>query len=63
MSNSEIYCDGSSIGLSGVTNFDVVSNERGTVILALVPTGFTCELFASYYDAGAKDLRKNKTII
>lgn len=54
LSNSEIYCDGSSIGLSGVTNFDVVSNERGTVILALVPTGFTCELFASYYDAGTK---------
>ena len=51
---SELYCDGNSTGLTGVTNFNVVSNDRGTVILALVPTGFTCELFASYYNAGAK---------
>lgn len=50
--NTELYQDGEPTGLTGVSNFEILSMEGQTVALTLVPTGFTCELYGSYYDEG-----------
>lgn len=51
--NTTLYCDGVSTGLENLTNFEIVSSANQTVVLTLVSTGFCCELFGSYYDAGS----------
>ena len=51
--DTTLYCDGSSTGLDGLTNYEIISSETQTVALTLVPTGFTCELYGNYYDAGS----------
>lgn len=48
-----LYCNGAPTGLDGLTNYRIISSETQTVALTLVPTGFTCELYGSYYDAGS----------
>lgn len=50
---TELYRDGAATGLSGLSNFEIVSSGAQTAVLTLVPTGFTCELYGSYYDAGS----------
>ena len=51
--DTALYCDGVPTGLDGLTNYEIISSETQTVALTLVPTGFTCELYGSYYDAGS----------
>lgn len=50
--DTELYRDGAPTGLSGLTNYEIVSSDTQTAVLTLVPTGFACELYGSYYDAG-----------
>ncbi len=49
---TELYCEGEPTGLEGLTNYEVVSAGEQKAVLTLVPEGFACELFGSYYDAG-----------
>ena len=51
--DTALYCGGQPTGLEGLTNFEIVTDGRQTVALTLLPSGFTCELFGSYYDAGS----------
>lgn len=51
---TELYRDGAATGLSGLSNFEIVSSGAQTAVLTLVPTGLTCELYGSYYNAGSK---------
>ena len=53
LKDSEIYCNGESIGLTGVSNFSVVENDNRSAVLAVVPTGFTSEIYVSYYEYGS----------
>lgn len=52
--NTELYQDGAPTGLSGLTNYEIVSSNTQTVALTLISTGFTCELYGSYYDTGTE---------
>lgn len=51
--DTQLYEDNIPTGLSGISNYEIVSSGTRKAVLTLVPTGLTCELFASYYDSGS----------
>lgn len=50
LKGTELFCNGVSTGLDGISNFQIISSNGRTAVLSLIPTGLTCELFGSYYD-------------
>lgn len=52
--DTQLYEDDVPTGLTGISNYEIVASGDRKAALALVPTGLTCELFASYYDAGSQ---------
>ena len=52
--DTQLYEDEIPTGLSGITNYEIVSSGDRKAALTLVPTGLTCELFGSYYDSGSE---------
>jgi len=52
LKDSVIYCDGEPTGLEGVSNYRVIKGDNRTAVLALIPTGFTSEMYVSYLENG-----------